>query len=152
MVEHAEKLKKKYQCKFEPDGPGGVMVRYNGKFHADFDKMGVYNITATSNGTHGKAWKGELHNDDPQMKDFINKEIYGGVRNDQHGGQDFHFTDYDDVKQMKKHGRTPDKDEMNPNNEGFLIIHPNGDVGMANYDKLREIYKRYGIQNPYEQK
>ena len=145
MVAHAEKLKREFQCTFTPDGPGGVLQRLGGKFHSDFDKKGVYDIKPLSGGqgkTRGERWRGHLHNDDIETNNFLNKEIYGGVRNDQHGMENFFTKGYDDVAQKRIQGRTPDNDET------YLIVHPDGGAEMVNSDGLREIYKKYGITNP----
>ncbi len=143
MVAHAEKLKREFQCTFTPDGSGGVLQRLGGKFHSDFDKKGVYDIKPLyGGGTRGERWRGHLHNDDVETSNFLNKEIYGGVRNDQHGMENFFTKGYDDVAQKRTQGRTPDKDEM------YLIVHPDGGSEMVNAAGLNSIYRRYGISDP----
>ena len=152
------KLKEK-GYKFVPDEkPGSLLVGPQGqKFHSDVDKMGIYDINKLQSGKdYGTAWKGTRHNDAPEMQNEINDRVYEGIKNDQHGGQDFfygktmdgkgEFSKYDDVSQKWEMGLKPDPDEK------FTIIHPDGSCGTASLDELDRIYSQYGIQNPYKLK
>lgn len=116
--------------------------------YSDIDYMGIYNI---KEGKSAGAWGGRLiENDDPFFSDWINELFHGKRKVKQHGNQDRFTKELESAAQdvNKKPGRKPGADELTDPN-AFLVIGPDGVPRSASWEQLKEIYKQYGIPNPY---